>query len=217
MQAVIDDCKQPHSAVVFDRPKTESSSDPFSSLSAKLRLMILELLGMKDVANLRLASSAFRQLPQSYFRHLIPVEMPWVWEVSALGVQARGIDWYKLWLALRSADGADLNDEKERLWLGKVRGEAYMRLQKEQEERGLKCGTEEYQKPFRERGPNYDEQCEREIREGYASGKWPGKKATEASGLRNRRRVWTDVEEILRRIEVKNERGDREKLGSPKE
>lgn len=176
--------------------------------------MLLDHLDVKDVAKLRLASAAFRQLPQSFFRQLILRRMPWVWEIRSLNNQARGTDWYRLWLALSSADGGARRDEQERLGLSQVRRAAFSRVQDDLKQRGLEWGNPEFFNTFKERAPNYDEQAESEIREAYASGKWQRKKGTEINGLRNRRRVWEDVEEILRRIEVKNKKGLREHLGS---
>jgi hypothetical protein len=49
-------------------------------LPQELGLQILFHLESKDVANLRLASHAFRQLPIYFWRHLTLKEMPWLWE-----------------------------------------------------------------------------------------------------------------------------------------
>lgn len=59
-------------------------SDPFSRLPSELQHILLEQFSRQDVANLRLVSPAFKQLPQNYFRHLVETEMPWLWEVSGL-------------------------------------------------------------------------------------------------------------------------------------
>ncbi|KAJ5601075.1 hypothetical protein N7510_010609 [Penicillium lagena] len=58
----------------------EHPNDPLFSLSHDLRLLLLEYLGSHDIANLRLASRAFHQLPISLWHRLIREEMPWVWE-----------------------------------------------------------------------------------------------------------------------------------------
>ena len=54
--------------------------DAFSGLPEEIRDMILQPLGSKDIANLRLASSSFRQLPNTLWYRLIREEMPWLWE-----------------------------------------------------------------------------------------------------------------------------------------
>ena len=217
LQAIVEKCRNRTSDIVFaaQGDNKPSTKDPFTSLSPELRLIILNRLEIQDVANLRLASRSFRQLPQSYFHHLIQQQMPWVWELDTLIPQAKDIDWHALWLALSSADGGAQKDEAGRAGLQEARRAASGRLQAELEAKNLHWGNDEFFRIFRERGPNYDEQCEREIMEAYASGKWAkGNKETEVLGLRNRRRVWMDLLEILRRIEVKNEKGLRERCGS---
>ncbi|KAH6876571.1 hypothetical protein B0T10DRAFT_497762 [Thelonectria olida] len=56
------------------------SNDEFSRLPSEIRLMILMDLGSKDIANLRLASRTFRQLPGFLFHDLIMRETPWLYE-----------------------------------------------------------------------------------------------------------------------------------------
>ncbi|KAI6844494.1 hypothetical protein KC340_g6380 [Hortaea werneckii] len=104
---------------VFDpsgpsRPKA-THSDPFSRLSPELQHILLGRLSRQDVANIRLVSPAFKQLPQSYFRHLVETEMPWLWEVSELPKHL--IDFYRLWCRLHEADGGSQEDLHEREWL----------------------------------------------------------------------------------------------------
>lgn len=215
---IFDDGKGWRDELVFDESTASSpADDPFAALSAELRLALLNLLDTRDVANLRLSSRPFRQLPQSYFRRLVLDEMPWVWEVSSLADPARDTDWHQLWLRLCGADGGVCKDEEERSWLRDVRARALQRVQDELKAKGWDWGNPEFHEKVQAEAPDYDDQAREEIREAYASGRWPGKKATELKGLRNRRRVWRDVEEILRRIEIKNQRGHRDRLGSPEE
>jgi hypothetical protein len=105
------------SDVVFINLDGSTARDPFHVLSPELRAMLLEMLEPRDVANLRLSSKAFSQLPQTYFKHLIRREMPWVWELqdihSAIETR-RGINWFSLWNALFAADGGSCADEKNR-------------------------------------------------------------------------------------------------------
>ena len=76
--------------------------------------MIVDLLSRRDVANLRLASLSFVQLPQTYFHQLVKTEMPWVWEIESL--QPNQIDGHELWRKLSAADGGPCKDEEERKW-----------------------------------------------------------------------------------------------------
>lgn len=63
-------------------PPTKQKPDLFSKLPAELLSTIIEPLSSKDIANLRLATPAFRQLPISLFRGLLLREMPWLWGMS---------------------------------------------------------------------------------------------------------------------------------------
>ncbi|KAI6773007.1 hypothetical protein HG530_003965 [Fusarium avenaceum] len=60
-------------------PKT-TSMDLFSCLPPEIRLSILSLLDFKDVANLRLTSRVFLQLPKSLFHQLTISNTPWLYE-----------------------------------------------------------------------------------------------------------------------------------------
>lgn len=119
---LIESCIKPATDVVFSLlPSSGSANDPFQALSPELRMMLLDTLDRQDVANLRLSSKTFSQLPQTYFKQLIRDEMPWVWElhdtgsVSGSGGPAKGgIDWFTLWNKLSAADGGDCSDEKAR-------------------------------------------------------------------------------------------------------
>ena len=60
--------------------------------------MILEHLGSKDIANLRLATPVFRQLPTILFRRLFLEDMPWLFEMQDLDVASvNWYDWYCKW------------------------------------------------------------------------------------------------------------------------
>ncbi|KAI7439664.1 hypothetical protein KC336_g2610 [Hortaea werneckii] len=90
-------------------------SDPFTRLPPELQHILLKHLWRQDVANLRLVSPVFKHLPQTYFRHLVETEMPWLWEVS--GLPKHQIDFYRLWCRLHEADGGSQQDLHERQWL----------------------------------------------------------------------------------------------------
>lgn len=80
---------------------SKSIQDPFSRLPAEVNSMVLDHLGSKDIAKLRLATPVFRQLPTILFRKLLLKEMPWLFEVKDLDV-AR-INWHDCYCALKSA------------------------------------------------------------------------------------------------------------------
>ncbi|KAM5350187.1 hypothetical protein ACJ41O_006692 [Fusarium nematophilum] len=59
---------------------TTPLTDLFSRLPGEIRMFILLQLGFKDIANLRLASRTFLQLPQSLFYELTVRGTPWLYE-----------------------------------------------------------------------------------------------------------------------------------------
>ena len=77
--------------------------------------MILEHLGSKDIANLRLATPVFRQLPTILFRRLFLEDMPWLFEMGDLDVAS--VDWYE-WYCKWKSDWGDLKGlrNRRRIW-----------------------------------------------------------------------------------------------------
>ncbi|KAJ4333859.1 hypothetical protein N0V95_009325 [Ascochyta clinopodiicola] len=65
----------------FDVPTGDNRGDAFSRLPLELRLQTLSYLNSSDIANLRLTSRTFRQLPILLWRDLLLKEMPYLWEV----------------------------------------------------------------------------------------------------------------------------------------
>jgi hypothetical protein len=61
-------------------PSGGMSSDAFAPLPLELRLEVLRHLDPKDIANLRLSSRTFHQLPVYLWREFIQRDMPWLWE-----------------------------------------------------------------------------------------------------------------------------------------
>ena len=97
-------------------PSTSKSiKDPFSQLSAEITSMILDYLGSKDIANLRLATPVFRQLPTIMFRRLLLEDMPWLFEVKDLDIAKT--NWYDCYCAFKSGcrDLKGLRNRK-RIW-----------------------------------------------------------------------------------------------------
>lgn len=92
-----------------------AAEDPFSQLSAEITSMILDNLGSKDIANLRLATPVFRQLPTILFRRLLLEDMPFLFEVRNLDVPK--VDWYSCYCTMKSRLG-DLKGlrNRRRIW-----------------------------------------------------------------------------------------------------
>ncbi|KAI7122572.1 hypothetical protein KC316_g18109 [Hortaea werneckii] len=167
-------------------------SEPFSRLPSELQQILLEQISRQDVANLRLVSPAFKQLPQSYFRHLVETEMPWLWEISDLPKHL--IDFYRLWCRLHEADGGSQQDLQEREWLTQTPRRKLDALRDELEPR---TG---FSAEWDERAPTLEEEAKAEIQAGYESGMWLRKPTNVLLGLRNRRRIWQDLDVIVRMI-----------------
>lgn len=201
------------SDVVFATGRSRTHSiDPFAALSPELKLMLVLQLSRRDVANLRLSSRSFQQLSQSYFHRLVLSEMPWIfWDIETL--PPKQIDWHKLWCRLSAADGGSHTDEDERDWLQDAEwperhwNKLFDRLTPDELKRfgilPLKSGQSKVSD--KQQAKMKDVATERK----KAGRQWP--KATELKGLRNRRRIYGDVQEIIRRI-AKQDR-ERSKFG----
>jgi hypothetical protein len=204
LQELIDSCADSGpSQVIFGlEARMRSDADPFATLSAELRSIILHQLGSKDVANLRLASAAFVQLPRIYWKHLVHQEMPWVWELKDLG--DKQIDWYCLWCVLLSADGGSGSDVRKREYVLQRRERHVTRARTMLEEKGIDSDKENspWYKLFYE---HYNQANKEEFGTSVVNFNFRGlarPKVTELRGLRNRRRVYGEVTEILHRVEL---------------
>jgi hypothetical protein len=76
-------------------PSGQKSSDPFMKMPHELLDMILKHLSSRDIANLRLATKTYRQLPVVLFNNRLLEDMPWLWEVNDL--PAGEYDWYRMY------------------------------------------------------------------------------------------------------------------------
>ncbi|CAJ2505972.1 Uu.00g001020.m01.CDS01 [Anthostomella pinea] len=181
--------------VVFEaRVSASDGSDPFVQLSPELRHMLFPYLDRSDVANMRLASRGFGQLPQTYFHQLISFDMPWLWEVEFM--KDKIMDWHALWRKLSAADGGSDVDDKERKRWHDTLAEKYAGLQEEVNRESLAYASVEWFK----RWDTIHDEALAETEAIDEVGMWPARKTGELRGLRNRRRIWGDLEEIMRRI-----------------
>ncbi|KAI6903467.1 hypothetical protein KC318_g6973 [Hortaea werneckii] len=185
------------------RPGTEYLQRIQLILPSELQHILLEQLSRQDVANLRLVSPAFKQLPQSYFRHLVETEMPWLWEVSELPKHL--IDFYRLWCRLHEADGGSQQDLHEREWLERTPKRKLNALRDELESKGSSMSAAEWE----ERAPKLKEEGDADIQAGYENGMWRRKPTNVLLGLRNRRRIWQDLDVIVRMISELDRTSDR--------
>ncbi|KAK5126435.1 hypothetical protein LTR85_010671 [Meristemomyces frigidus] len=188
---------------ISEQPAVEPiSEDAFAVLPHELRMLILAELPSKDVANLRLASRTFRQLPIDFFHDLLLREMPWLWEL-----------WcdvpYSPWACTTAAE-LERSDKRYASASQAVRD--YVRIVKEE--------MPELTSQMDEAATACQENIDLEAHHSHASA--ASRPATlprdrtnwfilytlitrhmqrgELKGLQNRRRIWDDCEEILRRI-----------------
>jgi hypothetical protein len=190
--------------VVFQSSNVEvATNDPFAALSPELKQILMLQLPYRAVANLRLASHSFCQLPQAYFRHLIITEMPWFWEIESL--RPKQVNWHKLWCSLSAADGGSQADERERKWLDYAKhprsGTWDWLIGEMSEDERMRYDIQPRSCP----GEAYPDSKDMERRlaplrkERLKTGRhWP--KFTELKGLRNRRRIYGDVQDVLHEI-----------------
>lgn len=184
------------SDIALPFPKSGSPTpDTFSILPVEIRRLITEVLPRKDLANLRIASQSFTEISQSYFHHLIKKEMPWVWEINNFSPdQVKQTNWLNLWLALSNADGGSCDDEKKRAWartqyqpvLNRARAKLIRNERDARSDEKVKAAETkakvDLQKVF-----NGLVRC----------GVWKDCKKNELKGLRNRRRIWGQVERMV--------------------
>lgn len=112
-------------------PRSTAKPDLLRSLPAEIAALLLSYLGSKDIANLRLVSPSFRQLPTILFKRLLLEDMPWMWEARDLPLAE--IDWHALYVELKSGS-ADLKGlrNRKRIWL--YLEEVIRRIQKYRDE-----------------------------------------------------------------------------------
>ncbi|KAF3015009.1 hypothetical protein E8E14_008347 [Neopestalotiopsis sp. 37M] len=189
----------------YDMPvfveKLHTSSDVFARLPRELRFMVLDQLESGDVANLRASSRSFYQLPQSFFRALTLRELPWLWEAwcdleysqwAYTGASELRYDDEQHAERTRPNREAQrvLQEEARNAPEGDLHQDVILALQqvidKEEEERYADAIMVPLQ--VSQKTDWYRLRCEL------------ARNRTSLLGLKNRRRIWTDCEEILDRI-----------------
>ncbi|PVH82594.1 hypothetical protein DL98DRAFT_586197 [Cadophora sp. DSE1049] len=121
-------------------PPPESSSDIFSRLPNELRYMVTAQLSARDIANPRLVTPAYRQLPISVSRGLIFHEMPWLWEARDLPVG--NTDWYFLYTKMKFA-WQNLKGVRNRKRVWKDVNEIVARIEKYRKEGNISDESDE--------------------------------------------------------------------------
>ena len=198
----------------------ETSYDPFALLPGEIQTDILDRLSSKDIAALRLSSRALCQLPVSYFQKLLLREMPWLWEAWPTNLNPTQLVYAK-WATASAQDlkrilerpekEADiLNDyiniiKKEMPELAETLDEAFP-AQFEAIQEAFRVDSEKalVQKPFY-LPPG---KCNYFKLYTLITRHWK-----DLRGLQNRKRIWEDCEEILRRVKAYKEMGKIDEKG----
>ncbi|KAI9046062.1 F-box protein [Aspergillus affinis] len=168
----------------------DESADPLAVLPLDIRLLVLDYLGSRDIANLRLASRAYEQLPVGLWYRLIREEMPWLWE--AWDETERGHR-PSLWTSV-TANGARLLNQRRQHYTRVLREEGHVDNLDDALDYLLpwpESATPSHKLP---RGQTNWYQLYTEVKRN-----WP-----QLKGLRNRQRIWEDVDEIIYRIKQKS-------------
>jgi hypothetical protein len=192
---------------VQSRPMREyQPGDVFARLSFELRLEVLSYLGSRDIANLRLVTRVFRQLPQSLFHQLLLREAPWLWETwcplpySCWAANSRSklerVDKMlheqqsdlENWHMRVLSEGVSTNENEAAILALRTKGTP--RIQAMEEE--VKQLYQPHDVPMLPRPGTNWYQLFLEITRQWGSLK----------GLRNRERIWADCNYILDRIEA---------------
>lgn len=188
----------------FAAVKPPATQDAFAKLPRELSLLILSQLSSNDIASIRLASRSFQQLPISFFHSLILREMPWLWEAWKIPPGS-----YSHWACLGSDEIGHAIQQRD-LAILDVRD--YVRIVGE-ELPELKERLREYQIPL-EREAEAQLQHALKKAESVPHHLPQGKTNwfrlytlitrhwSSLKGLQNRRRIWKDCQELLRRVEA---------------
>lgn len=196
-------------------PRNPDNHDPFRHLSLELCLEVLEYLDGQSIASLRLASRAFRQLPQSSFYRLIRRELPYLWE-AAQDIEGDPSPYF--WRFYTSRDLSKYIEDPERPEQKDYHDEIdlYRRVIK-QEMPELYDDWVDAEPSIRQilGGPSWPPPVREEERLRKGNANWfrvyvditNGLRKGNLKGLKNRQRVWSDVNFIIDKIIEAREAG----------
>ena len=203
--------------LVFSRRRSDNT-DPFLTLSNDIITLLLGFFGSREVANLRLSSRAFRNLPISLFRRLLVEEMPWLWEAWDDAPPS-------MWTVHTAASIQECNIWPQRVAKQlKDEQDLYKKIIHEEMPEILESYVQDY--PWLQLDPvRLAEETKQEMLQQHWEqmpiAKLDVKRTNwyrlycgitshwkELKGLQNRQRIWVDVEEIVGRIQRYRENGE---------
>ncbi|KAJ5371566.1 Major facilitator superfamily domain general substrate transporter [Penicillium concentricum] len=177
------------SQLVTNRPSASHHSqvDFLSSLPSEVQLMIIGHLESSDVISLGLTSRAFTQLPDSVWYGLVRKEMPWLWEAWE---ESECIHSPSPWTIL-TTDEVKCVVTARRDYARALIEDSYTKdaAEKAAEHRFVLPTTIPNQVKLARVNTDW-RHVFMQIRRNWE----------ELKGLRNRQRIWGDVEEVMRRI-----------------
>jgi len=183
--------------------RNRETEDGFLTIPQELREHIVDYLDSEDIAALRLASRAFHDLPISLWYKLLRREMPWLWEVYSAHKPS-------FWTALEVLDLKRESKEREE-WTKKMDLKRYI-ISHEMLE--ILEVWEADQPPFMGLDPiwkaktmaeSVGKMLDKEHTNWYLL--YKGIRMAKLKGLRNRERIWRDVERIVEQIGILREQG----------
>ncbi|KAJ6057124.1 uncharacterized protein N7446_008023, partial [Penicillium canescens] len=170
------------------RSSQHQRADIFSSMPVEIRLMIIGFLGSIDISSLRAASRTFTHLPNSVWYRLIREEMPWLWEAWDES-ECKHIP--QIWTTVSTAQVKSILKSRKRV--SEVLSVDYM---------GHKDAEKAAEHWFPMPCEIPDQVNLPRLRTDWHFVFTQIKhNLNRLKGLRNRQRIWADVEEIIRRIE----------------
>lgn len=168
----------------------QDAADTLAALPMEIRLLILDHLGSRDIANVRLASRAYEQLPVHLWYRLVREDMPWLWEA-----------WDEKEIEHRPSLWTSMTANGMRLFL--QRRKRYAKVLRQEGQPGSIDDALDYLLPWLAIGAQQGllprdktnwYQVYTEIKHN-----WP-----QLKGLQNRARIWGDINEIIQRIKRHN-------------
>ncbi|KAM6506229.1 hypothetical protein FSOLCH5_014417 [Fusarium solani] len=188
----------------------KNPTDLFSRLPGEIRMFILLQLGFRDIANLRLASRTFLQLPQSLFYHLTLSDSPWLYEAwSSLPIS--------FW-ATTTRQEEEKKENSRQARLSELRNaievledEAHDSGDPDSNDAAIEAIDREIEKlediSGGPRPTTAVTQLDRTETDWYNLQTEVGRNWKKLQGLRNRRRIWDDCQEILNRVDAYRREG----------
>lgn len=162
--------------------------DLLSSLPREVRLLIIDHLSSSDIAHLSLASRTFTDLPNSVWYKLVRKEMPWLWEAWE---ESECTHTPLLWTKVSTAEVKFISNARNHYSRILVEDSYMVRSDAE------KAGASRYPLPMEMPEVKQLSRVDTNWRRVFTQIRLDWDKL---KGLQNRRRIWTDVEEIVRRI-----------------